>query len=63
MLIQSGLGFIVVGALIVGSKTDKKLKRKFRENRVVGMISGNLGGIFFIIGVVLLIAGVVDLYY
>lgn len=63
MLITAGFVFIVAGFLIEGAKVDQKLKERLKGNRVVENISGNVGIIFFVVGLVLVIAGVVDLYY
>ncbi len=63
MLIMTGFVFIVAGFLIEGVKIDQKLRERLRGNRAVERISGNIGIIFFVVGLVLVIAGVVDLYY
>ena len=63
MLIQSGVGFMVLGVLIMGSRADKKLKERMRNAPVLKTVTGNLGALFFIIGILLLIAGLFDLYY
>lgn len=63
MLIMAGFVFIVAGFLIEGVKIDQKLRERLRGNRVVEKVSGNIGIIFFVVGLVLVIAGVVDLYY
>ena len=63
MLIMVGFVFIVAGFLIEGVKIDQKLRERLRGNRVVEKVSGNIGIIFFVVGLVLVIAGVVDLYY
>lgn len=63
MLIMTGFVFIVAGFLIEGVKIDQKLRERLRGNRVVEKVSGNIGIIFFVVGLVLVIAGVADLYY
>ena len=63
MLLQSGFVFVIIGALFEGMKIDMKLKARFRGNPVMQKISGKLGIIFFVLGVVLILAGIYDLYY
>jgi hypothetical protein len=63
MLLQSGFVFVIIGALVEGMKVDMKLKSRFKGNPVMQKISGNLGIIFFVVGVVLILAGLYDLYY
>ncbi len=63
MLFETGLIFIIVGALIRGLKFDLKMRDRFEGNPFMQKISGNLGAVFFVIGIILLLAGLADLYY
>ncbi len=63
MLIESGFVLIIAGFLVEVTKIDNILRMKLKWNPLVEKISGNIGIIFFIIGLVLVVAGVFNLYY
>lgn len=63
MLIMTGLTLIVVGFLIEVAKIDQILRDRLRGNPVMEKLSGNAGIIFFVAGLILVLAGVYSLYY
>ncbi len=62
-LIIAGLVLIAVGSLITGMKFDRGLELRLKGVPVIEKISGRIGMILFIIGLLCVIAGVADLYY
>lgn len=62
-LIVTGLILIVVGFLAKSVKFEHGLRARLRDTPIMQKISGNIGEIFFVIGLILLITGVADLYY
>lgn len=62
-LIITGIIFIIAGSFIMGMKLDRRLKVRTKRMPFIEKIASNIGVLFFVIGIVCLIAGVANLYY
>jgi hypothetical protein len=62
LLLMTGIVLVIAGSLIKGAKVEQKLRMRSGGNPVLEKISGNLGVIFFIIGMICILAGVAGLY-
>ena len=63
MLIIAGFIFIVIGSLITGLKVDRILKTQIKGIPFLEKIFSNIGIILFVIGVICILTGIVNLYY
>lgn len=62
LLLMTGIVLVIAGSLVKGAKVEQKLRMRSGGNPVLEKISGNLGVIFFIIGMICIMAGVAGLY-
>jgi hypothetical protein len=61
-LIICGVLLVLAGTLIIGTKTGRRLELR-PGSLLVKRIARNIGAILFILGIVCIVAGLVNLYY
>ena len=62
-LVITGIFLVAVGVLIMGAKMGRKLEVRVKKSLLVRKIVGNVGEIFFVAGVLCIVAGLANLYY